>query len=169
MSKKRKRRPRKPPKGNYHARGERRPLNLAGQVTVADEIERLRRRAKKAGVPELLDPDEAAFTTMPIGNVVAARQVVGAIKLGATPFIDPTSVFDLAHLAMAVHFGVDLSGEAYVPDGEQLEWIRNLCDRCGLDLETTGDSMVFTPSMSALEQYTRVSVLAVRRIALIQS
>ncbi len=169
MSKKKKRqhRPKKPPKGQYHARGPRQPLNLTGKVDPAQEIKRLRRDAEKAGVPELLTPSEEAFATMPEANIHAARRVLDAAKLGATPLVDPAAVFDLAHLAMSVQFGIDIAEDDYKPVGEAREWLLDLCERCGLDVDATGARLRFTYSDKEVEQYAKVATIAIRRLALI--
>lgn len=168
MTKKRTHRPRKVPKGDHGYRPSTAPLNLFGRAAPAEELARLQAQASRAGVSELLAISDEGFATAPRQNIMAARQLLSARKLGAVAIADPAAVFDLAHLAMVEHFGLDLSDMTLRPEGEQLAWLVDLCWRCGVDVDEEDGRIVFGAATDRTEQYQAVSLIAVKRLALLR-
>ena len=168
MTRKRTHRPRKVPKGDHSYRPSTAPLNLTGREDLAEELARLKVQASRAGVSELLEISDEGFATAPRQNIIAARQLLSARKLGAVAIADPAAVFDLAHLAMVEHFGLDLSDMTLKPEGEQLDWPVDLCGRCGVDMEKEDGRIVFGAAADRMEQYQVASLIAVKRLALLQ-
>lgn len=168
MTKKRTHRQRKVPKGDHGYRPSTAPLNLAGRAAPAEELARLQAQANRAGVPELLAISDEGFATAPRQNIMAARQLLSARRLGAVAIADPAAVFDLAHVAMVEHFGLDLSDMTLRPEGEHLAWLVDLCRRCGVDVDEEGGRIVFGAAADRMEQYQAVSLIAVKRLALLQ-
>lgn len=168
MTNKRTHRPRKVPKGDHGYRPSAAPLNLTGREDPAEELARLKAQASRAGVSELLEISDEGFATAPRQNIMAARQLVSARKLGAVAIADPAAVFDLAHLAMVERFGLDPSDVTLRPEGEQLAWLVDLCRRCGVDVDGEDGRIVFGAAADRMEQYQAVSLIAVKRLAMLQ-
>lgn len=171
MSRKRNhRRPRKLPHGDFSTefRATSRTEPAEGsRSTTEDQVDVLRRQAARAGVPELLAVSDEGVATAPPSNVIAARRLLEVRRAGGVTLVDPAAVFDLAHLAMVEHFGLDPADLALQPTGDQLTWLTDLCQRAAVTVERIDGRLTFGIDERRFDQYKTVSLLAVRRLALV--